>query len=74
MPGRPRDLLIGVEIRTAGKRRKCGRNRLHQIPKGEECLVVRREGRGEKAYCHECAAVILDLVESRTAELRAHLS
>ena len=73
MPGRIRDLLVGVEVRTAGRRRKCGRNKEHQILMGESCLVVKRQGRGEKAYCQACAVEVLDHVDSRTADIREAL-
>lgn len=73
MPGRIRDLLVGVEVRTAGRRRKCGRNKNHQILMGEACLVVKRQGRGEKAYCRLCASEILDHVDGRTTDIRGEL-
>jgi hypothetical protein len=73
MPGRVRDLLIGVEVRPAGRRRKCGANAKHRIPKGEACLVVKREGRGERAYCAECAPVILAHVDNRLSDIRQAL-
>lgn len=73
MPGRIRDLLVGVDVRTAGRRRKCGRNKNHQIPKGEACLVVKREGRGEKAYCKSCAAELLEVVDNRLTDIRGDL-
>lgn len=73
MPGRIRDLLVGVEVRPAGRRRKCGRNRNHKIVKDEACLVVKREGRGEKAYCTSCADDMLNHVDTRTALIREEL-
>lgn len=73
MPGRIRDLLVGVEVRPAGRRRKCGRNRNHKIVKGESCLVVKREGRGERAYCTSCANDILNYVDTRMAGIREEL-
>lgn len=73
MPGPVRDLLVGVDVRAAGRRRKCGRNSSHQIVKGELCLVVKRQGRGERAYCKSCAAAVLDHAESRIENVRAAL-
>jgi hypothetical protein len=73
MAGPLRDLLIGVEVRQAGRRRKCGRNAKHQIRKGEPCLVVKRQGRGERAYCAECASMLLDQVELKISQLRDSL-
>jgi hypothetical protein len=67
----PRDILKHVSVEIAKARRKCYRDRSHQIAKGERCLVI-REGSfgGSKNYCSVCAAAILTAAESKQAALR----
>ncbi len=62
MPRRPRNVLLPMEVRIAGKRCTCKRDSAHIIHKGEVRLVVRDPGPagGEKGYCGACGRAMLD--------------
>lgn len=61
MPGRPRSLLLGLEVRPAGRACKCKHNAKHVVAKGELRLVVRESGpaSGEQGYCAPCGLAML---------------
>jgi hypothetical protein len=61
--------------RPAGRLARCARNRRHEIRKGEPRFVVREPGPagGEKGYCTECAAAMLEAAEAEIRALRASL-
>jgi hypothetical protein len=75
VPGRHKSLLLRAEVRPAGRRCRCKHNPKHTITKGEPRLVVKEPGpaAGEKGYCAECGAQMLDLAEDRLTELRGAL-
>ena len=62
-----KSLLIGAEVVTAGRMRKCYHDPDHSISKGDLCLEV-REGLGRKGYCVECAT---EMIRLATLELNA---
>jgi hypothetical protein len=72
---RPRSILLRVEVRPAGRLARCARNRNHEILKGETRFVVREPGPagGEKGYCAECAAAMLEVAEAEIRALRGSL-
>jgi len=61
MPGRPRSVLLRLEVRPAGHACKCKHNAQHTIAKGELRLVVRESGpaSGEQGYCAPCGLKML---------------
>lgn len=75
MAGRHRSLLLRVEVREARKLCYCKHSRKHTIRKGEPRLIVREPGpaAGEKGYCADCGARMLDQPETQVAKLRAAL-
>lgn len=52
-------LLVSACFETAQRRRKCSRNKEHEINKGDKCLVI-KENMSKNNYCMECAALILE--------------
>lgn len=61
MAGPVRSLLLRLEVRDAGRRSSCARDRGHVIHKGNVRFVVRDRGpaAGEKGYCAVCALEML---------------
>ncbi len=51
-------LLLPASFETAQRRRRCSRNRGHEISKGDKCLVI-KENMNKNNYCMECAHLIL---------------
>jgi len=62
MVGRLRSLLIGLEVRPAGRACDCKHNPRHRIARGELRLVVKNPGpaAGENGYCSACGQLMLD--------------
>ena len=66
-----RDILVHVSVETAERRRRCYRKQEHNIPQGQQCLVIRTGPTHSKHnYCRQCAPQILDLAEKRLAEIK----
>ena len=63
-----RDILVHVRVEVADRKRKCHRNKSHQVLAGQQCLVV-RQGLSSKNYCQVCAAEILSVAKSRLVEI-----
>jgi hypothetical protein len=56
-----RDILISVKVEQAQRQRKCRRNTMHLIAKGEMCLVVRTNPTNDDySYSREAAKPMLD--------------
>lgn len=72
---RTRSLLLRVEVRPAGRLARCAHSKKHEIRKGEPRFVVRDPGpaAGEKGYCADCAAVMLEATEAQLQDLWANL-
>ena len=65
-----KDVMRHVTIEVAGKKRKCYRQpNKHLIVKGESCLVVTDGPQDRSTYCVTCAVEILQLAQSRLADL-----
>ncbi len=62
MAGRLRSLLIGLEVRPAGRACDCKHNPKHRIARGELRLVVKNPGpaAGENGYCSACGQLMLE--------------
>ncbi len=67
-----RSLLLGLDVRLAGKMSHCARNKAHVITKGQPRFVVRPPGAatGEKGYCLDCAEAMLNQLERDTKSWR----
>lgn len=65
-------LLVSADFETAKGKRRCCRNRDHEICKGDKCLVI-NENMSHRSYCVECAALILEKAEEELAELVSQL-
>lgn len=76
MPGQLRSLLLRIDVRPARKLSHCGHDKKHEIRKGEPRFVVKGPGpaAGERGYCESCARKMLDVSETRLAELREQLN
>ena len=61
-------LLLPVSFETAQRKRKCSRNKEHEIVKGERCLAI-REGMTKNSYCIKCADLILQKASKELEEL-----
>ena len=61
MPGRPRSVLLGLDVRPAGRACTCKHNPKHRIARGELRLIVKNPGpaSGESGYCATCAQRML---------------
>jgi hypothetical protein len=61
MAGRPRNILLSLEVRPAGRACKCKHNARHAIAKGDLRLVVKEPGpaSGEQGYCAPCGLTML---------------
>jgi hypothetical protein len=75
MPGRTRSVLLGLEVKPAGKACNCKRNKAHRILKGEARLVVKNAGpaSGENGYCATCGEAMLAEAQRRLSELMTTL-
>jgi hypothetical protein len=74
-PRRHRSLLLKIEVREAGRRAQCRHDRSHLIAKGETRFIVRNPGPagGEKGYCAECGASMLELARRELDEIERQL-
>lgn len=74
-PRRHRSLLLRIEVREAGRRAQCRHNRKHEIRKGETRFIVRNPGPagGEKGYCADCGAAMLELAHRELDEIERQL-
>lgn len=52
--GRPRSLIVSMEITTAGKSHNCRHNDNHRIPMGARRLTISSDG-DRHHYCLDCA-------------------
>jgi len=70
---RPRSVLLGLEVRPAGKACKCKQDKRHRIAKGDLRLVVKNPGpaSGEAGYCAPCGTAML---EAARDALDTHMS
>lgn len=61
MTRQPRNVLLSLEVRPAGRACKCKRNAKHLIAKGDLRLVVKEPGpaSGEQGYCATCGLTML---------------
>lgn len=66
-------LLVSACFETAQRKRRCCRNRGHEICKGEKCLVI-KENMSKHNYCMECAALILQKAREELAQLTNELA
>lgn len=71
-----KSVLLRLEVRPAGKLSRCGHKKAHEIRKGEPRFVVKPPGvaAGERGYCAECAAKMIEQAEADLSELRQELS
>ncbi len=71
----PRDILKHVVVETAKKRRKCYRDKNHEVLAGQRCLVIKEASfGGSKNYCCPCAIEILSAADVKQAALRQELA
>ncbi len=75
MPGRTRSVLLGLDVRPAGRACNCHGNKRHRILQGEPRLVVKNPGpaAGEDGYCSACARVMLKAAREKLAGLQTAL-
>ena len=75
MPGRTRSVLLGLEVKPAGKACNCKRNKAHRILRGEARLVVKNAGpaSGENGYCRTCGEAMLAEAQLSLAQLMTTL-
>lgn len=75
MPGRTRSVLLGLEVRPAGRACNCHGNKRHRILQGEPRLVLKNPGpaAGEDGYCGACAQVMLKAARDKLADLQTTL-
>jgi hypothetical protein len=75
MPGQARSVLLGMEVRPAGRACNCKHNKAHRIRMGEVRLVVKNAGAaaGENGYCLACAEVMISEAQHRLDQLIATL-
>jgi hypothetical protein len=68
-------VLKHVAVEEAQRKRKCYRKpAVHEIAKGELCLVIKDGASGGKNnYCPECAEPILDQAQNDLDRLRVEL-
>lgn len=76
MPGKTRSVLLGLEIRPAGRACNCHHDQKHRIHKGQPRLVVKNAGPaiGHDGYCAACGQAMLLAAQSSLAALLASLS
>ncbi len=74
-PRRRRSLLLRIEVREAGRQAQCRHDRSHLIAKGEARFIVRNPGPagGEKGYCAECGAAMVELARQVLDEIERQL-
>lgn len=74
MPGKVRNILLNAEVRPAGKRCKCSRDKRHQILKGEARVVIKNPGApGDKGYCAACGRAMVAAAKHQLAQLETAL-
>ena len=61
-------LLLPVCFEVAQRKRRCFRNRGHNIRKGDKCLVIKQNMRSLN-YCMACATLMLDKTIQELNEL-----
>jgi uncharacterized Zn-binding protein involved in type VI secretion len=68
-----KSLLLGVEVKEAGRRSTCAHSRKHVIIKGEPRLVVKGPGVAtpEKGYCVQCGAAMVAQAEQQLDAVRS---
>jgi len=69
-----KNILKHVSAETAGKQRRCYRQRRHVISKGDPCLVVQDGTQSQTTYCAVCAAEILSKADDALTGLHAHFN
>ena len=69
---RLRQIVKTSYIEEAQRLRRCSRNKSHEIPRGERCLVV-EENMRQKSYCRECAEEIMAHGIETLEQLRSEL-
>jgi hypothetical protein len=69
MPKAARDILLGISVEQAIRKRKCGREKSHLILAGATCLVINAMGKGEKSYCASCAEMIVEAANAKLQSL-----
>jgi|NGEPerStandDraft_6_1074524.scaffolds.fasta_scaffold415459_2 hypothetical protein len=76
MPGKIRSVLLGLEVRPAGKACNCHHNQKHRIHKRQPRLVVKNAGpaSGQDGYCAACGAAMLLAAQGSLIELLAALN
>lgn len=76
MPGPVRALLPRLEVRRAGRRARCAKNKAHIMEKGDLRFVVQERAiaAGEKGYCPDCALAMIDKARAQLDDLQAQLS
>lgn len=67
-----KSLLLGAEVRPAGRLCYCKHNKNHAISKGEPRLVIREPGpaSAERGYCASCGREMLDQASAKVEALR----
>lgn len=75
MPRKPKRVLIGLEIATAVRTRKCSADSSHRIGPGERLLEVKMPGpgNGKKGYCANCAARMLISAQDELGKIESDL-
>jgi hypothetical protein len=56
--GRPKSLIVSMDITSAGKAHACRHNSTHQFQKGDPRLTIKVDG-DEHHYCLTCARAFL---------------
>ncbi len=71
MPGKTRSILLGLEVRPAGRSCNCKHNKTHRIQMGELRFVVKNAGAaaGENGYCRSCAEVMITEAQQSLEQL-----
>ena len=66
-----RQILKHIRVEHSKGRRRCRRNRTHEIVRGEPCLIIRDDGAPfTRTYCRTCALPILKLCASDLRDCR----
>jgi len=65
---RRKSLVVGHQMRPAGKARKCRHNKAHHIKRGEILIEV-REGLRWKGYCAACAKSMIAIARDTLADI-----
>jgi hypothetical protein len=71
-----RNVLLGLEVKPAGKACHCKRNSKHAIAKGQLRFIVHNPGpaAGENGYCEACGRAMIELALAKLGELGHQLS